>query len=41
MNVAAPALDLVLWVERELLRNDLKAPHRSDIVGTPTAVRKT
>jgi hypothetical protein len=23
VNLAAPALDLVLWVERELLRNDL------------------
>jgi hypothetical protein len=28
-------------VERELLRNDLKAPHRPDIVGTRGPVRKT
>jgi hypothetical protein len=41
MNIAAPALDLVLWVERELLRNDLKAPHRPDIFRTTAAVRKT
>ena len=41
MNVAAPALDLVLWVERELLRNDLKTPHRPDIVGADHLIRKT
>jgi hypothetical protein len=41
MNVAAPALDLVLWMERELLRNDLKTPHRPDIFGTAAPIRKT
>jgi hypothetical protein len=41
MNLAAPTLDLVLWMERELLRNDLKAPHRLDIVGTVGPLRKS
>jgi len=41
MNVAAPALDLVLWMERELLRNDLKTPHRPDIVKADPLIRKT
>jgi len=41
MNLAAAALDLVLWMERELLRNDLKAPHRLDIVGTVGPLRKS
>lgn len=41
MNLAAAALDLVLWMERELLRNDLKAPHRADIVGTVGPLRKS
>ena len=41
VNLAAAALDLVLRMERELLRNDLKAPHRSDIVGTVGRLRKS
>ena len=41
MNLAAAALDLVLRMERELLRNDLKAPHRSHIVGTVGRLRKS
>ena len=41
MNLAAAALDLVLRMERELLRNDLKAPHRADIVGTVGPIRKS
>jgi hypothetical protein len=41
MNSAAPALDLVLWVERELLRNDLEAPHGRRIFGTIAPDRKT
>lgn len=41
MNLAAATLDLVLWMERELLRNDLKAPHRLHIVGTLGRLRKS
>jgi hypothetical protein len=41
VNVAAVALDLVLGVERELLRNDLKTPHRPDIVKADALIRKT
>ena len=41
VNLAAAALDLVLRMERELLRNDLKAPHRSHIVGTVGRLRKS
>jgi len=41
MNTAAPATDLILWMEWELLRNDLQAPHRADIFRAITLVRKT
>jgi hypothetical protein len=41
VNLAAATLDLILWMERELLRDDLKAPHRVDIVGTVCPLRKT
>jgi hypothetical protein len=41
MNITAPATDLVLWMERELLRNDLQAPHRADIFGATAPIRKT
>ena len=41
VNLAAAALDLVLRMERELLRNDLKAPHRPHIVGTVGRLRKS
>jgi hypothetical protein len=41
VNLAAAALDLVLRMERELLRNNLKAPHRPDIVGTVGRLRKS
>ena len=41
MNPAAPAPDLILRMEWELLRNDLKAPHRADILRAITPIRKT
>jgi len=41
MNTAAPAIDLILWMEREPLRNDLQAPHRADIFGPGAPIRKT
>jgi site-specific DNA recombinase len=41
MNPAAPAPDLILRMEWELLRNDLKAPHRADIFRADAPVRKT
>jgi hypothetical protein len=41
MNTAAPAIDLVLWMEREPLRNDLQAPHRADIFGATASIRKS
>jgi len=41
MNTAAPATDLILWMEWELLRNDLQAPHRAIIFGARATIRKT
>jgi hypothetical protein len=41
MDPAAAAFDLVLRMERELLRNDVQAPHRADIVRAMNRVRKT
>src|SRR5919108_399037 len=40
MNIAPPALDLVLWMERELLDVGYDTPHVG-IVGAPGAGRKT
>ena len=41
MNSAAPAPDLILRMEWELLRNDLEAPHRADIFRADAPIRKT
>jgi hypothetical protein len=41
VDSAAAALDLVLRMEREFLRNDVQSPHRSDIFGTLGPIRKT
>jgi hypothetical protein len=41
MNTAAPATDLILWMEWEPLRDDLQAPHRADILRAITPLRKT
>jgi hypothetical protein len=41
MNTAAPATDLILRMEWEPLWNDVQAPHRADILGAITTVRKT
>ena len=41
VDSAAATLDLVLGMERELLRNDFQSPHRGDIFGTLGSIRKT
>jgi len=41
MNTAAPATNLILWMERDPLRDDLQAPHRANIFRAIAAIRKT